>query len=212
MQIAAFSDVHGNLSALTAVWRAMERAGLDVPPVLNAGDNVGYGDAPEECVDFIRSRPNIVNVRGNYDKNVAAFPEREEDYRRRWRRKRPEKYEALRDDSAVISETTRAWLRDLPKELTVKIGAASILLTHYAPTVKEGLGPWTPDERLVELAKIARTDVVICGHTHMAFVRRAGGVLFVNPGTVGRNSGRTPTYAVLTLEEGRPPAAEIRTP
>ena len=213
MQIAAFSDVHGNLSALTAVWRAIERDRLDIHPVFNAGDNVGYGDSPEQCVQFLRQRPNIVNVRGNYDKNVAVFPEREEDYRRRWRRKRPEKYEALRDDSAVISASTRAWLRDLPKELTLKLGcAASILLTHYAPGVKEGLGPWTPDERLVELAKSARTDIVICGHTHMAFVRRAGGVLFVNPGTVGRNWNRKPTYAVLTLEDGRPPAAEICTP
>jgi putative phosphoesterase len=212
LQIAAFSDVHGNLSALTAVWRAIERDGLDIQPVLNAGDNVGYGDSPEQCVQFLRCRPNIVSVRGNYDKNVAMFPDREEDYRHRWGRKRPEKYEALRDDSALISASTRAWLRGLPKELKFNLGGSSILLTHYAPSAKEGLGPWTPDDRLVELANIARTDIVICGHTHMAFVRRAGGVLFVNPGTVGRSWRSKPTYAILTLEDGRPPAAEIRTP
>jgi putative phosphoesterase len=210
LQIAVFSDIHGNLAALTRVWSAIEEEGLDGGPILNAGDNVGYGDSPEACVRFLQSRPNIACVRGNYDKNVAAFPEKEEEYRRRWKRKRPEKFEALRDDSNVISDETRTWLRELPKEIRATVADRTILLTHYAPAHKEGLTPWTPESRLAELAEIACADVVVCGHTHMAFVRRANGVLFVNPGAVGRSWRRKPSYAVLTLDASRVPVAEVR--
>lgn len=208
MRIALFSDIHGDLAALTRVWEAIEREGLDCLPVLNAGDNVGYGSCPEECVRFLRCRPNIVCVRGNYDKNVAAFPRREEDYRRRWKRQRPEKYDALRDASDAITEDTRTWLADLPKESRMIVGGWTILLTHYSPSSKEGLNPWTPDDELSAHAKIARADVVACGHTHMAFARRVDGTLFVNPGSVGRTWRRKATYAILTLDPE--PTAEIR--
>ena len=76
MQVGVFSDVHGNWAALQAVWEALSRQGLTEGPVLNAGDNVGYGEDPEACAAFLRATPNIVCVQGNYDKNVAHFPEK----------------------------------------------------------------------------------------------------------------------------------------
>jgi len=77
VQYALFSDVHGNFVALQAVWNAIESNGLADRPVLNAGDTVGYGPDPEACVGFLRARPECTSVKGNYDKNVALFPERE---------------------------------------------------------------------------------------------------------------------------------------
>ena len=210
MQVGVFSDVHGNLEALEAVWDALARRGLALGPVLNAGDNVGYGAAPEACVVFVRARPNIVSVRGNYDKNVAQFPDKEAEFRKKWGKSRPPKLEALRRDSEAISEETRGWLRDLPKERVVTLAGTHILLTHYAPGRKEGLGTWTPTVRLAELAGATDAQVVVCGHTHTPFVRQAGGVLWVNPGTVGRGWHRRAAYAILTLEPGAPPVAQLQ--
>ena len=210
MQYAVFSDIHGNLDALRVVWRSLEAAKLADAPILNAGDNVGYGDAPEECARFLRSRPNILNVRGNYDKNVAQFPEREAEYRKKWARSRPEKYEALRRDSAAISGDTRRWLDDLPTELSVTWDDVPIVAVHYAPGIKEGLGHWTSDARLRELALETTAKVVVCGHTHTPFVRDVGGVLWINPGSLGRSWDNRARYAVLTLEPRRPPRAELK--
>lgn len=209
-QYGIISDIHGNRAALEAVWAALSRAGLSDRLILNAGDNVGYGDDPESCVRFLRDRPNFLNVQGNYDKNVARFPEREAEYRKKWAKARPEKFEALRRDSAGISDETRAWLLDLPKEQTVVLDNVRVLLTHYSPGSKEGLGRWTSDTRLMEIAKTTEADVVVCGHTHTPFVRKAGGVLFVNPGTVGRSWFGGPRWAVLTLEPGELPAAQLK--
>ncbi len=210
MQYGVFSDIHGNLAALAAVWYALTEAGLIDRPVLNAGDTVGYGESPEACVQFLRAHPGIVTVRGNYDKNVAQFPEREAEYQKKWGKARPEKYEALRRDSAVISDETRRWLLDLPREAELTLDGVPVLITHYAPGSKEGLGRWTPDSRLWELAGETAAKVVVCGHTHTPFVRDVGGVLWVNPGSAGRGWGSRPGYAVLTLEPGQQTANSDR--
>ena len=210
MQYGVLSDIHGSLTALIAVWQKLERDGLDGRTVLNAGDNVGYGDQPEDCVRFLQAHPQIVTVQGNYDKNIARFPEKEAEYRKKWVRLRPDKFEAIQRDSAAISEDTRGWLLTLPKEQTVTLEETRIVLTHYSPGGKEGLGRWTSDVRLQEIAEGLDAEVVICGHTHTPFVRRVGGVLFVNPGTVGRSFFGGPRYAVLTLEPGLPPHAALK--
>lgn len=211
MQYGVFSDIHGNLSALEAVWRTLDLAGLTDRPVFNAGDVVGYGDAPEACVRFLRARPAVVTVRGNYDKHVALFPEREAEYRKKWGRSRPEKYEAIRRDSEAVSDETRRWLDRLPSEVELTPDGVGLLMTHYAPGSKEGLGRWTPDARLAELAQTTAAQVVLCGHTHTPFVRDVGGVLWVNPGSLGRSWDGRFRYAVLALAPGQPPTAQLKT-
>ena len=210
MEYGVFSDVHGNLRALEGVWDALQVAGLADRTVFNAGDVVGYGEAPEACVRYLRTRPGIITVRGNYDKNVAAFPEREAEYGKKWGRSRPDKYEAIRRDSEAITAETRQWLADLPAEVEMTLDGADVLMTHYAPGSKEGLGSWTPDTRLAELAETTDAHVVVCGHTHTPFVRTAGGVLWVNPGSLGRSWDGRFRYAVLTLAPDQPPTAQLR--
>ena len=210
MQYALFSDIHGNLAALEAVWNAIHIAGLADRPVLTAGETVGYGPHPEACVDFLRARPECVSVKGNYDKNVALFPEREAEYRKKWGSSRPDKFKAIRRDSLTISDETRRWLSDLPTEVSLALDAVPTALAHYSPGGKEGIGTWTLDTRLVDLAANTDAKVVVCGHTHTPFVRRAGGILWVNPGSLGRDWNGRCWYAILTLTPGLPPSAELK--
>jgi len=211
MQYAILSDIHAHLPALQAIWHTLETNGLADRPVLNAGDTVGYGPDPEACVRFLRRHPNVVSVRGNYDKNVALFPKREAAYRLKWGLLRPEKLQTLRDSSSAISEDTRRWLSDLPAEAAVTLGIVSVFMSHYSPGSKEGIGTWTPDSRLKELAKNTRAKVVVCGHTHTPFVRHVGGILWINPGSLGLSwDDGAFRYAVLTLEPGLLPSAELK--
>ena len=210
MQVGLVSDIHGNLDALRLVWETLSRHGLADGPVLNAGDNVGYGDDPQGCLDFLRAHPNILTVQGNYDRNVARFPEREDEYRKKWGRARPAKFDAIRRDSQMISAESRDWLLALPRELDLDLNGVKVLLTHYAPDVKEGLGRWTSPLRLAHHAAQTSARVVVCGHTHSPFARTAGGVLFVNPGTVGRALSNNPAYAILTLDPPAPPDALLK--
>lgn len=185
LTIGLLSDIHSDYNRLIAVYDAMINQGASV--ILNAGDNVGYGKDPEKCINFLMNHSDIYNVRGNYDKNVAKFPEGKKEFYKKWGKLRPGKYKAIERDSDNISERSREWLLNLPKELIIPICDYKIFLTHYAPYVKEGLGPWTTDHRLEELSKTANTDIVATGHTHYHYIRTINDVLFLNPGAVGRS-------------------------
>jgi uncharacterized protein len=72
--------------------------------------------------------------------------------------------------------------------------------------------PNWPIERTMETYFRGRTDIIVCGHTHVETIARYGGVLVVNPGspTFPHNYSAQPgTVAVLTLEENRGGAVTV---
>jgi putative phosphoesterase len=72
---------------------------------------------------------------------------------------------------------TRA--KDLPDVLTIDIGALRILLTHIAV-----YGPKLRGE-IAQMAKQAKAQLVVCGHSHVPFIGFDKGVTVFNPGSVG---------------------------
>jgi uncharacterized protein len=84
---------------------------------------------------------------------------------------------------------------DLPLEVRLEIAGVDVYMIHigHVPHV------WLPQ------LPAPRPAVAICGHSHMALVERAGGVLFVNPGAAGtgRRFGRPQTLAILRLAGGQ---------
>ncbi|MDI6782487.1 MAG: metallophosphoesterase family protein [bacterium] len=64
MRIAIFSDIHGNLEALSAVLKYLEEEGIT--NYICGGDIVGYGANPNECVDMVAALDCPV-VMGNHD-------------------------------------------------------------------------------------------------------------------------------------------------
>jgi diadenosine tetraphosphatase ApaH/serine/threonine PP2A family protein phosphatase len=69
MRYGIISDIHGNLEALEAV--LSECRNLEVGALLCAGDVVGYGANPKECLDKIRSMKAVI-VAGNHDWAVSG--------------------------------------------------------------------------------------------------------------------------------------------
>jgi predicted phosphodiesterase len=63
-RFAIISDIHSNLEALTTVLRRIDELGVD--QIFCLGDIVGYGPDPEQCVDLVRERCELV-LRGNHD-------------------------------------------------------------------------------------------------------------------------------------------------
>ncbi len=66
----------------------------------------------------------------------------------------------------------------------------------------EHLYPDSPVERFREIALKTSADVIITGHTHTPMNRDVDGVIFMNPGSVGRSVDGDPRaeYAVLSLD------------
>jgi hypothetical protein len=60
----------------------------------------------------------------------------------------------------------------------------------------------TPEKRLKELSNMTKADIIICGHSHRPFNREVEGVMFINPGSVGRSDDGDPRacYAVAQIK------------
>ena len=64
MRYGIFADVHSNLEALGAIIHAYKEEAID--KYLCAGDVVGYGANPKECVEQVKML-TMVTVAGNHD-------------------------------------------------------------------------------------------------------------------------------------------------
>ena len=197
--IALLSDVHGNLPALEAVLE--DAAHRQIAEIWNLGDMLGYGPFPNEVLGRLREVAKV-NIVGNYDRKVLDFARK----RDKWKRKKPPaKFIAFQWNDAHLDAAGRDFLTLLPEQARRTVGGFDVLLVHGSPaSIDELLGSDTPNQRLRELARFAQADIVVCGHSHEAFVRHVEEVWFVNPGSVGRPEAGDwrASYALLEFSDG----------
>jgi putative phosphoesterase len=195
VKLAIISDVHGNMDALRAVMDDAEDQG--VTGFLNLGDMVGIGPHPDEVVKAL-SGDRVVSVIGNIDlkvlesSRVSAKP-----------RTRSTKGAIMAAAARDLSQESLDMIADLPPEIRLEVNGQRILMVHASPAdPDEHLGPETPDSRLRKLANMADADIVMIGHSHQPFCRRASGTMFLNPGSVGRPIDWDPRASYAVLDTG----------
>jgi predicted phosphodiesterase len=211
LRLAILSDVHGNRDALDAALKEVERAAPD--RILVLGDLVFNGPHPAETMERIMAldAAGAYVIAGNTDVAVAdgdytaAFP---------WLDEVPAGHRAAaewaRDE---LGDEQLEYLRRLPAERRLSYGEELVLATHASPGSQTAGLPPDLDPALT-VQRVTRTDarVICCGHTHVADLREFGRKLLLNPGSCGYAFDGTPDacWALLTLEEGAEPAAELR--
>lgn len=197
MRVGLISDIHGNLPALQAVLAHARMHEVDA--IWNLGDMVGYGAEPDQVVRLLR-KEGITSIRGNFDSKALKIPRKKS----KWREtKFPDIFLAMYWAYENLSAPSREYLKELPKDISMRLGATRILLTHASPASRsERLTMETPANRLQELLSEAQAQIVCCGHSHESFFRKVGNGYFINPGSVGRaNDGDyRASYALLELD------------
>jgi putative phosphoesterase len=174
MRVAALYDVHGNLPALEAILRELEREPVD--RILFGGD-IAAGPFPVETMDAIAGLgAGALLIRGNADRELAAADTDSDDVW--WRRAR-----------WVAAQLGAGRVRDLaglPETVTLELPCGRMLFCHGSPrSDEEILTAATTEDRLAPILAGVDADIVVCGHTHVQFDRRAGTVRLVNAGSVG---------------------------
>lgn len=82
-----------------------------------------------------------------------------------------------------------------PERLLLELGGKKLLLVHgHRQRVKEDL------TALYLSAREAGADAALFGHTHIPCRETEGGILLLNPGSIGM--GSPPSYALLTIQDG----------
>ena len=197
--VAVITDIHGNLPALQASLREIERLGVDA--VYCGGDLVGYGPHPNEVCALIEERA-IPTIYGNYDYAIArdledcgcayVTPE--------------DRALGQRSVAWTLEHTSRRakdFMRDLPFDLSLRLGSERVRLVHGSPRkVNEYLFEDKPARLYERLAAAAECDVLVFGHTHKPWIHEYGGVQFVNCGSVGKPKDGDPraAFAVLSAD------------
>ena len=154
MRYGIFSDVHGNLEALTVVLEHLGKQSID--RYIFLGDAVGYGANPNEVCDLIRPLASVAIV-GNHDAAVAGRM----DY--------SEYYDAARHAldwcAQRMTPENMAWLKQLP----YKQREGDVEFCHGAPLVPEVFDYLFGAEQVFELLDAFEelAPVTFIGHSHL---------------------------------------------
>lgn len=163
MRFGILSDIHANIEALNAVLTAYEKEGID--RFLCAGDVVGYGANPNECVDIIRDLTDSVVV-GNHDAAVAGMM----DYSYYYDAAR----KVLDAHKNALTPENMTWLRNLP--YTKRFNEYDIMLCHGSPVdVEEFDYIFLPEQAYALLPYYdSLSHVTFIGHSHLCRVFELG--------------------------------------
>jgi putative phosphoesterase len=197
VRVAALYDIHGNLDALEAVLAEVEAA---APELVVIGGDVAAGPLPGETLDRLAQLGDRVRwVMGNADRELVNAYDRGA---------RPEDCEdpIARLDAWAAQRLTREH-RDLLASFEPVVRVGSTLFCHGSPrSDTEIITAITPEARLAPMLEEVAEDVVVCGHTHHQFDRRALGKRVLNAGSVGMPYEDEPAAYWLWLG----PDAELR--
>lgn len=178
-RVGLISDIHANNVALQAVLDDM--AERDVDALVCAGDLVGYGPSPAECIRVVRNR-DVPTVEGNHDRAVADG----------WGYESGDEY-ACR----ILDEDELEWLANLPRERTLFDGSLKVVHDHPDErdryTYPEDFSPVLLEDE----------DILVLGHTHVQHAKSFEEGVVVNPGSVGqpRDGDPAAAYAVADLTD-----------
>ena len=204
-RVGVIADVHGNLHALDAVLGCLSTQ--DVDRYLCAGDLVGYGPFPNECIRRVLSLPGAC-VAGNHDLIVLGRLGDEQCI--------PLARASLRWTRDVLEDDARAMLAELP--LGARYDGVAV---HHGSVADPQEYVLTEDRAREEMRELAAgpapPEVLVLGHTHRSMavgLRRGmllregtgvvtlerGELIVINPGAVGQSRSRDPRARAAVLD------------
>ncbi|HEX6870953.1 MAG TPA: metallophosphoesterase family protein [Micromonosporaceae bacterium] len=180
--VAVLSDIHGVLPALEAVLAEPDLAAAE--RIVLTGD-VAAGPQPVEVLDrLLALGDRVIWVRGNADRELVALA-------RGGTTAIPDPIAPWA--AAQLTPAQVTWLAGLPHPVTLPVaGFGEVLFCHGSPRDDDEVV--LVDTRLDRWAEVFadlpdQVTTVVCGHTHMPFVRLAHRRQVINPGSVGMPYG-----------------------
>ncbi len=204
MKLGILGDIHGNLAALQAVLEAFDTEGVE--KIFCAGDVVGYGPQPRECIELVRER-KIECAMGNHDEYVTQLG------RDDWRITEDAKI-AIVWTQNILSSKELQWLACLPR--LVRYKGVEILHGSHVPSPR---WRYVLNERTAAENFLFQNNLLTFnGHTHLpllvkhrsgsapvlthlrSFYVRPGQRFLVGVGSVGQPRDQDPRACAVVYD------------
>lgn len=212
LKAAILADIHGNTLALEAVLQDIQvRGGVDQYWVL--GDLAALGPDPLGVLERLKKLPEARFIRGNTDRYLVSGEQPGPDLKEILNNLEALNMKMRLASSfswtvgAVAAAGWLPWLRGLPLEMRLLLpDGTRLLAVHAAPGTDDGDGlrARSSDDELHRLVAQAEANLLLVGHTHIAFDRRVDNVRVVNPGSVSNPfpPDLRASYAILSGDMG----------
>jgi len=197
VRLAIVSDIHSNLEALTSALALIDADPVD--HIVCLGDIVGYGADPNDCVQIVRERCDVV-IRGNHDAAVVhtEISRSFTSYARIgvfWTR-------------SHISEENLAFLESLPLQRTLN----DLLFVHASPCEPDQWRYIVDESDARQTFQCFSERVCFIGHSHFPGVYDQHGRILspsrngrtlINVGSVGQPRDHDPrlSYGMFDTED-----------
>jgi predicted phosphodiesterase len=150
------SDVHGNLDALLAVKKKIEEIAPD--DVIFLGDVVGYGAAPNECIEVLKGMTKVM-IAGNHDFGAVKLTDT--------RLFNPIAREAIDWTADALTPGNRKFLKTRPMTHVEGLDIRAVHATPYEPENWHYI--LSPSHALVEFEHFEET-ICFIGHSHQPVI------------------------------------------
>lgn len=201
MKLGVITDIHNNLTALSAVVERLNQLKCD--KIICCGDIIGIGPYPEETVQFMMQIPNLIAVRGNHEKYLLeGMPDKypneeqmgiEEMKHHKW-------------EHSLLSAKSVDFLKKLPYRIDDVYEGYKLSIMHHCMDrdghyINYKTNP--TEEDLKKMFADVESDIILYGHNHCRNICK-GDKLYINVGSLGcpaqdKNVARA---GILKIEQG----------
>lgn len=176
---------YGNLQALEALAAFQAQAGIADSHVIHTGDAVAYCADTEAATQFI-ARRGWHAIKGNVEEQIAAgaldcgcgFEEGSacDVASARW----------YAHAVATLSDTSKAWMAGLPSRLIFEMNGVRTAVVHGSvQQTNRFMWASLPETDFANELDASGADLVIAGHTGIAFTKMIGSRCWHNSGALG---------------------------
>ena len=185
MKIAFISDIHGNISALSAIFKEIVK--LEIKKIYCLGDIVNYYYDADKCIDLLL-KYNVKSIRGNHEKILFETYNNKNKFYRHLKRYG----NSIKINHRKLKKHHLSYLRSLKNQKVIRINNMKILLAHGAQWKNNFY--FYPDIKKKWFKKISKYNynAIILGHTHIPMNKKLPNKMkILNPGSVGQPRDKT---------------------
>ena len=192
MKIAVFSDIHGNLPALTSILQDIAKKNVD--KIIFLGDAIAIGPKPKECLDML-VKNNVVYVPGNHELYYCIGPHID-------KQMEDEEWEHQTWIEGELAGEYKEYLKSLPLVYNIDSDGKKYAFSHFLLARKKTLFPYE-EMQAVKIngpemyIDFQDSDYTFIGHEHKPFMVSKGNKYIVDVGSSGCVKENKTHYTIL---------------